>query len=406
MKQKNYVGFANLKHILLLDDISLIKEMLLEEQHYQFALDVHDRMQKNTLNASELGRRLFLSHTIVNKWLQQTARPNGKERMKELGMALGMNEEELNYFLLVNNYTKLYAKNPLDDVCKLTIRQYAGQPDIVQKYRESIQKYNVNHIPLPKKRRSIATSYLSHSLQKLENGKDFDMWLEQYMEHFAASEKKILPSRDLIRFIMLYVGEHSINEMYVTGELPITIRNMLYPLLGDKELALRGLRNKLIVFGLYNNMTEEELDQMLEYAKLLPFTQPGSKTDQALLSAVRCAHERYPYYEYTSLKQRISILSDMIASKTLSKNNHELSFYEQLLRTFETQYQQALQRIEYYDRPQKKGEMERLFETYYTSYSDKGLLHYTKDILNALSEDDTLSKKDVAEYMELMNTQG
>lgn len=404
MDQKNYAGFAHIRQILLEDDVSFISEVLLNETYYDFSSDVRARMDALKLSANELGKRCFVSHTIVNRWLSGKARPNGKERMKELGMALRMDEDTLNEFLLLNCYTRLYAKNPLDDVCKLMIREHRGSADIVQKYREYIEKYKVKQISLPENRISISTSNLSKSLAMIDSGTDFDAWLEKYMENFAASDKTILPDRDLIRFVLLYVGEASINEMYVTGELPVTLRNMLYPLIGDKELALRGLRNKLVVFGLYNNMTEEELDLMLSYAKLLPISETGAKIDTAVLGAVRCGHERYPYYEYTSMQQRTADLMDIIASKETA-GQVVPPIYEKLLYEFRIQLENAAERAAYYDRPGKKGEMERLFEIHYTDYSDKGLTHYVRDLLEGLIDGGALTQKEAADYLELLKTE-
>ena len=97
---------------LLTDDIRQIREMLPEFTENGLADELERRIVARKLSSSELGRRCGVSHAIVDKWRKGSAKPNGKERMKELGMALGMGEEELNAFLYRNGYPALGSKNP------------------------------------------------------------------------------------------------------------------------------------------------------------------------------------------------------------------------------------------------------------------------------------------------------
>ena len=93
----------------LSEEMEFIKDSLLECDVYSFSEDVKARMITSHLSSSELGRRCEISHTIVDMWRSGTVHPNGKERMKELGMALGMDESELNVFLYRNGYPRLWT---------------------------------------------------------------------------------------------------------------------------------------------------------------------------------------------------------------------------------------------------------------------------------------------------------
>ena len=107
----------------LADDLAYIEDVLYSSASYCFSEDLQERMDSLGLSAAALARRCLVSHTIVDRWRTGKARPNGKERFKELGMALGMDAEALNGFLLKNGYPGLYLKNPLDSAARLLLLQ-------------------------------------------------------------------------------------------------------------------------------------------------------------------------------------------------------------------------------------------------------------------------------------------
>ena len=135
---------------LLKDDIGQFCDSLTDYDAYNFSLEVRQRMDAMGLSSSALGERALVSHTIVDKWRQGKARPNGKERMKELGMALGMGTAELDAFLYRNGYPKLYAKNPLDSAAKLLLLNSAGRADVVDMYRELITRLGLTDYAPPR----------------------------------------------------------------------------------------------------------------------------------------------------------------------------------------------------------------------------------------------------------------
>lgn len=386
--------------LLIADDIAFIRESIARSDIYDFSFDLKQRLDGLGVSVNAFAKRTGVTHTMVNKWLSGAAKPNGKERMKELGMALGMGEGELDEFLLANCYTKLYAKNPLDDICRLMINRFRGSEDIVIQYRAYIERHRVQERGLPKKRVSIPTANISLSMDMVDNDSAFDEWMDKYQKHFAAFDKWVIPSKDLIRFVLLYVGDSTINEMYTTGELPAAVKNLLYPLVKDKEVVLRGLRSKLIAFGLYNDMTEDEMDLMLGYARLRTLSQTRTALDVAVLTALRCAHERYPYYEFLSMDKRIASLNEVLAHR--SRVPGAVDFYERLLETFGAFYENASDRVAYYDSPGKKGADEAEFENRYGDCSDQGLVGYIRDVLLALEASGDVNGKDAQDLIDLM----
>lgn len=401
MEHRSSTDSTQIKSIILADDLELIREVLSDFSRYDFAEDIRHRMEEMGLSANALAQRCFVTHTMVGKWLGQNAHPQGKERMKELGMALGMDEKALNEFLYSNCYPRLYAKSPLDNACKLVLKTFAGRSDVVKLYRDFLDMYKLKAYTPSPDRVEIPTYVMSRNFDDITSARDFEKWLAQYEKHFGAFAKTQIPNQRLIRFILLYIGQTTINDLYATGELPVTIKNLLYPLVADKEIALKGLRSKLIVFGLYKNMTEEEMDIMLSYAKVRPLSEPKTKLDNAVLTALRCAHERYPYFEYSGMEKLTAILK---ASMEQAQSQQELDNHRELLEMYEKQMENALMRLKYYDNNGHKSEIDRLFEEYYTDYADSSIIHYMKDVLCALAADGVLADAEINTLLDLMES--
>ena len=375
---------------LLKEDIEQFYDSLVDCEAYSFSLEMRQRMDALCLSSSALGERALVSHTIVDRWSQGKARPNGKERMKELGMALGMDTAKLDAFLYCNGYPKLYAKNPLDSAAKLLLLNSAGRPDVVDMYRELIERLGLTGYAPPKEALPLKTSVLSAELMEAARQGQVSGWFQAHEKNFTGDAKKLLPDMRIIRYLLLYMGEATINGMAVTGELPVTLKNILYPLIGGKAVHVRGLREKLIAFGLYCNMTEDEMDVLLTYAKLRPISEPISRADFALLFVLREAHERYPLYEAENLERIVNQLSK-------STEQYDMA----LLPEYAVRLHNARQRAAYYEAIADKSDA-RLFERRYTSYSDRGVMDYMRDVLALLCEEKLLQEDDLKPIWELI----
>lgn len=375
---------------LLKEDIGQIREALAECEAYSFSKELCERMDALGLSSSALGERAGVSHTIVDKWRQGKAKPNGKERMKELGMAIQMDAAEMDSFLYRNGYPRLYAKNPLDSAAKLLLLNSAGRADTVDMYRELIGRLGLTNFAPPKDALPLKTSVLDAGLMDAAKQGQISGYFKAHERNFTGDAKTVLPDMRIVRYLLLYVGESTINELAVTGELPVTLKNLLYPLVGGKAVYVRGLREKLIAFGLYANMIEDEIDVLLDYAKLRPVSDPASRGDMAVLSALREAHERYPLYEAENLDRIV---------RQLSASNE--AYDKALLPEYEARLENARARASYYERG-KKDDGALLFEKRYTAYSDRGVMDYVRDVLALLIEDGLLDEKEIKPIWELI----
>ena len=375
----------------LADDLAYIEEVLSASAYYCFPGELQNRMNDRGLSASALARRCNVSHTIVDRWRTGKARPNGKERYKELGMALGMDTDELNEFLLKNGYPRLYLKNPLDSAARLLLLQSAGEDDIVELYRDLVKRLKLDRLTTLSDETPFATAVMSHELQiAAENGKA-SSWFEKFRHQFAGGAKTERPDLRLARFLLLYIGDNNVHELVVTGELPVSLKNLLYPILAGKAVNVKRLRDKLIAFGLYANMTEEEIDVMLRYARVLPFSESSSTLDLAVLEAVRCAHGRCILYELENVTRLIKRLDP-------PQDEYEGLMLEQYYQRIGAVEQMAV----YYDSHPKTPE-DIAFEEQYTSYADRGLMDYVHDVLVLLKEKGILDTAETESFLELIS---
>ena len=359
---------------ILEDDLANIKEALEVFDSYSFSSDLLSRMASLGLSSSALAERCNVPHTVVDKWRSGKARPSGKERYKELGMALGMDTDSLNAFLLKNGYPVLYIKNPLDSAARLLILQSAGAPDLVDLYRELVHRLKLDKLTTYSDRTLYETTVMSMELKNAAQNGHPSTWFEQFRHQFAGSAKTELPDLRLARFLLLYLGDKNIHELSVTGDLPPVLQNILYPVLAGKAVTVKRLREKLIAFGLYANMKEEEIDLILRWARVLPVSEPVSSLDFAVLTALRCAHDRYVFYEAENLQQII---------RRLTPPQDE--FEELMLSQYSRRAEVVEPMASYYEK-YPKSPLDRAFEEHYTAYSDRGVMDYVHDLLAVLIE--------------------
>ena len=376
---------------ILEDDLANIEEALEVFDSYSFSRDLQSRMASLGLSSSALARRCHVTHTIVDKWKSGKARPNGKERYKELGMALGMNTDTLNSFLLQNGYPVLYVKNPLDSAARLLLLQSAGAPDLVEMYRALVHRLHLDKLSTYSDRTIYETTVMSKELKKAAQNGHASTWFENFRHQFAGSAKTELPDLRLARFLLLYLGEKNIHELAVTGDLPPVLQNLLYPVLAGKAVTVKRLREKLIAFGLYANMKEEEIDIMLRWARLMPLSEPVSSLDLAVLAALRAAHDRYIFYELENLQRIIRRLSP------------PQDDFETLMLAQYCQRTEAVEPMASYYEQHSKSPLDKAFEERYTSFADRGVMDYVHDLLVLLIDGGDLKEDETEEFLKMIS---
>jgi len=366
-------------------DLPYIRQALSEFESYSFSEDIRSRMKALGLSSVALGNRAGVSHTVVDKWLKNKAKPNGKERMKELGMGLGMDTGELNRFLYRNGYPGLYVKNPLDSVAMELLRTARGREDMVSLYRELLDRLKLNRFTPVGGMNGLRTSVM---LSGFMNQEDLSAWISAHRGDFVADAKTVLPDAHMGEFLRLYIGTESAYSLSVMAELPQLLVPVLTAILNGKSVSVRGLREKLIALGLYLNLTEEEIDALLTFVRLRPVSEPSSKSEMAVLLSLREAHEQYALYESENLER---VLTRLAASQE--------PYCRALYADYALRAQNAEVLASYY-LSQELSEEDREFRENYSSYGDRGLMDYVRDMLTALADSGELEKAEVQDFLE------
>lgn len=380
---------------ILREDLDTLEAALQAFSPGRFGMELAAAMEEKKLSSVELSKRLFVSHTIVDKWKKGSALPNSKERVKELGMALGMDVRGLDAFLLRCGYPALYLKNPLDSAARLLLIENAGRDDVVGRYRELVHRLGLDRLAtVDEDEVPLATAALSREFHlAVEQGK-MDEWFGRFRGQFERDGKKQLSGDRLGRFLLLYLGDRSVNALALEGELPAKLRDVLYPVYAGKGVKVRGLREKLISLGLFADMTEEEIDAMLGWMKLRPITEPVTAGDMAVLAALRLAHERCPLYERDNLRRVCARLTPPADA-----------YDEQLLAGYRQKLKTAESIADYYEAHTRREE--RLaFEKKYTSYADRGVIDYVRDLVAGLALRGVLGAEEAVPLLELLHRSG
>ena len=410
-------------------DLDEIKEALSVLGTYSFAEDLDRRMEALGLSSSELARRLpnartgkgTVTHTAVDNWRKGEDRPNGRERFKVIGMALGMSMDELSALLLHNGYAGLYVKNPWDAAAMATILE-AEEPDgIVRAYLDSLQRWGFDDSYVVEDHEPLSTTFFYAALLRAEDEGELTAWFRVHREgrHFVADAKKRMlvvdrprlasllieggdspvggtasemPGNILYRFMSLYMRKPNINSLIVEGGMPASLRGFLSSIKSGKAVTERFMREKLIAYGLYCNMTVEEIDVLLGCARLQWLAESSAAPDRVVLIAVQSAHARYQLYEY----ENVCRVTERLEERIRNGDSDELD--EALLVEFKRR------KMEIDDTGLIKGYCARCAKDdlspeerdflYYTEYEDRGLMDYVHDLVLKLTAEGALSRNE------------
>jgi transcriptional regulator with XRE-family HTH domain len=389
---------------LLSRDAGMISGASRAYARFAFSNILSAHLKKKGLTRVDLGRRLGLSHQAVSKWCSGGARPQDKETAKEIGLALGLTEGEMNELLLSLGYTPLYPKSPLDSACIFILNKHGSAREPLGEYREFVERRRVRDIGLLKDRATIPTLELRKKLGRILTEDELENWLKENIIHFSASEDTLLPKVELQLFIKLFLGGDSINRQYKNHFIPKIIRDWLYPMTSGGELTQKELRNKLIAFALFKNMTIGDINFMLELAKLRKFSSPENTYEAALLIAVRLAHDRFPPYEDDYLGCVVYPELEKILAHYSKKEGASLSETELRRKKFSIRLKDDVinridatwERAEKY-RLEARDEAEGIFEKYYTDRNldySRCLAVYIRDITRELIREGAVSGKE------------
>lgn len=359
---------------ILREDAELIREALEDFSPYRFSAELRERMDAAGLSSAALARRCRASHTAVDKWCQGTARPNSKERMKLLAMALEMDEGAVNRFLFRNGYPRLYIKNPLDCAAKMLLQHRGARADNVSLYEEILARLHLEGFGTSPAGGRGDSGAMSEEFHRAVAETEVSGWFEAHRGDFRADDRRLRMDQEMAQLLRLYLGDSSVHELVLTGSLSAALKGTVYEIYSGKAVLVRSLREKLMALGWQLSLTDEELDTLLSFARLRGVTEPVKRWEQVQLMALRLAHERWPGYELANLEaleRRAGTLTDESLKGMVQER---LSVRLTELRSL----------MDYYER--RAGPEERCFERSYTAWSDHTAADYLRDLNDVLEE--------------------
>jgi hypothetical protein len=403
-------ALSETKRNLISKDAETIRTALNEFPMFDYAGGLSTFMKIKGINVNELAKQLNLGVTIVDKWRFGDVPSRGREQMKEIGLALLLTERELNHYLLSVGHKPLCDRNPLDNACIYALRTHADGENPVAVYKKSVADFL--HRDIKPAIRFDPGADTENRYNEIRSEDELDAWVEHYAEKFRDLSNTILPNKNLILFTTLFLGIQALNEMYETGELPGDIRLLLSSLLLGKEFAAKNIRDRLIAFGIQKNLTDIDIDRLMEMAKLRRFSSPETPFEAAVLMAVRQGHLRFPAYENDYLSDLTRLLG-AILKKSSEKGASLTSSAIWRMSLFTILYEETSQRTglaeklnAFYFSPGQRGEEEHNFEKFYTAYSEDGeksLAGYVKDIAALLKETGEINSKEADDFCGLFN---
>jgi hypothetical protein len=405
---------AEVKKSILEKDAEMIGNAVNEFPVFDFPGALTVFMKIKGINDSGLAERLKYNVSLIHSFRLGETALKGRNQLMEIGLGLSLDEREMNNLLLSQGYPCLYAKNLFDEICIGICRGSSDTESKINAYRNAVK--NILSVKIePVQQDGFLSANTVNKATQVHSEEDFEEWAENYSKKFVDFSKIVLPNKYLILYLMLFLGNDAMNLMYKTGELPPSIRNLLEPLILDRKYSPRKIRDKLIGFGLRNNLSDIDIDRLLDVAGLRRFSNPETALEAAVLMAVRQGHIRFPPYEYDYLSTIFHLL-DAILKKS-SENYRNLTITGQVqLGFFASIYEDIMERLVVSGRLEhdyisvgKRGPKESAFEKLYTSYSgnkDKCLAAYVKDAAALLEKNGDVDKDEYSNFVNLISERG
>jgi hypothetical protein len=307
-----------------------IKSLLHELSKHQYSWASFLRAEKESrgMKTAALAARCGVTRQAVEKWLNKDVLPVMREGFVSVGMALGMNIEEINH--LLQRYGKcpsLYAKNIDDAISIFVINRYCKLPGhglehigCVYHQVQDLKDELLSHMDAWEKDGMPEDNYATKVIQDaIYTAESIDQFLEYVRENKVVflSKPNIRLQRHISRFIRMQVVDST--DLSITPSIHMLVQNgmlnkgfeRMYSLLCAQG-EIPG-REKIIALGMSFNMTTEMIDKLLEYARMEPLC-AKDRIELVLLYAIRKVHLLDPTMEY-DIALKLSQVSDDIEIK-------------------------------------------------------------------------------------------
>ena len=267
---------------------------------------------------NKFAEKCGFSKNTVRSWCNRGVIPRNRKEFIKLGMGLGMNEDEINHLLQrYGKYPKLYAKSIDDAIYIFAINNRKGFEYTERLRTALIDKFQMIEFTREAIRQNTfyKTANVHQDLLSLQFEEELIAFIDTHLDMFATVYD------ELISFIENYILVNTFDNVnFVCDDslysfLKSKIKhNRLVSLFSNMISMLKKHRaipdkTKLIAFGLYLNMSLDDMNLMLRKAGMEPLC-ARDKTESVVIYALNDIFLKNPDIELSNKQLLERFISD------------------------------------------------------------------------------------------------
>ncbi len=281
-------------------------------------------------------QKVGVSKNTVKKWCVEGRKPQKRDDFIKIAFGLNMNPDEANTLLKkYGSYAELYPKDLNDAIIIYLLNRRQGDFDnplysyasveqwnnrlayireeIIQSQKKRMEKLSQKH--------TVNTTIAYHELEAINDDKDFEAYILRNKPVFFCTYDKLI--RFIDEFMNIQKKKHAMlhdqDEPQYSFHAKVqklginkTLENAVSLLRNNRVLPKR---NQLITLGVLLNMTEQDLNHMLDLANMLPLY-PRDQIDALMIYLLTKAVEENPELESGNAMSYVEYGSNLALKKS------------------------------------------------------------------------------------------
>ena len=257
------------------------------------------------------------SKNTIKKWCVEGKKPQNRDDFIKIAFGINMNLEETNVLLQkYGSYAELYPKDLNDAIIIYLLNRRQSDFDNPQfsyasielwtnrlaSIREEIIQSQKRRIEQISNSSNVQTTLALHTIKAIDNDEDFETYILQNKSVFFSTYDKLICFID--DFMGMQKEKHSqlhdedepgysLHALAQQKGLNKTLENAISML---KQNRILPKRHQLITLGVLLNMTEQDINFMLNLANMLPLY-PRDQIDALMIYLLSKAVEENPELE-------------------------------------------------------------------------------------------------------------
>lgn len=284
---------------------------------------------------TRFAQKIGFSKNTVKKWCTEGKKPQNRDDFIKIAFGVNMNLEETNKLLKkYGSYAELYPKDLNDAIIIYLLNRRQGDYDNPQfsyasieqwtnrlaSIREEIIESQKRRLERLSNRTTVQTTLAFKTIKAIDNDKDFETYILQNKSVFFSTYDKLILFID--DFIGMQKEKHSqlhdedepgysLHALAQQKGLNKTLENAVSML---KQNRILPKRHQLITLGILLNMTEQDLNHMLNLANMLPLY-PRDQIDALMIYLLTSAVKENPELESSNAMAYVEYGSNLALRK-------------------------------------------------------------------------------------------